>query len=69
MAPLTSQRPFAGGAVHGQCLLLNGFCKSALTHKSATGSPFAHLQVVPSTAIGFTLYDYCKSALALPTNL
>lgn len=27
------------------------------------------LQVVPSTAIGFTLYDYCKSALALPTNL
>jgi hypothetical protein len=27
------------------------------------------LQVVPSTAIGFTIYDYAKSALALPTNL
>lgn len=35
--------------------------KSKLPHPSA--------QVVPSTAIGFTIYDYMKSALALPTNL
>lgn len=26
-------------------------------------------QVVPSTAIGFSIYDWAKSALALPTNL
>lgn len=26
-------------------------------------------QVVPSTAIGFTIYDYMKSALGLPTHL
>jgi solute carrier family 25 protein 16 len=33
------------------------------------GLSINYMKVVPSTAIGFTLYDYCKSALALPTNL
>ncbi|KAL4433457.1 hypothetical protein ABPG77_010310 [Micractinium sp. CCAP 211/92] len=28
-----------------------------------------YIKVVPATALGFTLYDYMKSALALPTNL
>lgn len=28
-----------------------------------------YLKVIPSTAVGFTLYDYMKSALMLPTNL
>lgn len=33
-------------------------------------NPLFHcLQVVPSTAIGFTIYDLLKLALHLPTNL
>ncbi|KAL4451675.1 hypothetical protein ABPG75_007337 [Micractinium tetrahymenae] len=28
-----------------------------------------YIKVVPATALGFTVYDYMKSALALPTNL
>jgi hypothetical protein len=27
------------------------------------------VQVIPSTAIGFTIYDYLKAALDLPTHL
>ena len=36
-----------------------------------TAAPAATVpaQVIPSTAIGFTIYDYCKSSLGLPTNL
>ena len=40
-----------------------------ICHMPACCRPLRPLQVVPSTAIGFTIYDYAKSALALPTNL
>lgn len=33
------------------------------------GLSINYMKVVPSTAIGFTLYDYLKSALDLPTHL
>lgn len=34
-----------------------------------SGLSINYMKVVPSTAIGFTLYDYLKSALDLPTHL
>ncbi|KAL4540562.1 hypothetical protein Ndes2526A_g03537 [Nannochloris sp. 'desiccata'] len=34
-----------------------------------SGLSINYMKVVPSTAIGFTLYDYLKSALNLPTHL